>query len=115
MKIKFILIAFFAILSQSLTAQSKNEKVDIKVEGVCKMCKERIEEAAMRTTGVKFAEWHKTDKMLHLVYNGKKVDEKTIRESVAKTGHRMGEQPADSAAYKALPNCCKYDDGINSH
>lgn len=115
MKIKFLLIAIVTIASSSLTAQSKNEKVEIQVEGVCGMCKQRIEESAMRTTGVKFAEWHKTDKTLHLVYNGKKVDEATIRASVAKTGHRMDNMPADSSAYKLLPDCCKYDDGIESH
>tara|TARA_R110002049_G_scaffold247413_5_gene421590 strand:- start:3854 stop:4201 length:348 start_codon:yes stop_codon:yes gene_type:complete len=115
MKIKALMIAIFAITSFSLTAQSNNEKLDLQVEGVCGMCKERIEEAAMRTTGVKFAEWHKTDRTLHLVYNGKKVDEETIRTAISATGHRLDNMPADSSAYEALPDCCKYDNGIKSH
>jgi cation transport ATPase len=115
MKFKIIMIAFFAIGISSATAQSKSQKLDLQVEGVCGMCKERIEAAALRTTGVKFAEWHKTDKILHVVYNAKKVEETEIRNAVANTGHKMDDQPADSAAYQSLPDCCKYDHGIESH
>jgi cation transport ATPase len=115
MKFRILMIAFLAIGINAATAQSKSQKLELHVEGVCSMCKERIETAAMRTTGVKFAEWHKTDKTLHLVYNAKKVEESEIRNVVAATGHRMDDQPADSAAYKSLPDCCKYDDGLESH
>ena len=115
MKYRILMIAFLAIGISTVTAQSKSQELELRVEGVCKMCKERIETAALRTTGVKFAEWHNTDKVLRVVYNAKKVDEAEIRNAVAKTGHKMDTQPADSAAYQSLPDCCKYDHGIESH
>lgn len=115
MKYNILLIVMVVIGLSTAAAQSKNQKLELHVEGVCKMCKERIETAALRTTGVKFAEWHNTDKILHVVYNAKKVEEAEIRNAVANTGHKMNDQPADSSAYQSLPDCCKYDNGIESH
>ncbi len=115
MKIKLVLIAFVVISIQGAFAQSKNQKISFKVDGVCNMCKERIEEAALRTTGVKFADWNKLEKQLSLVYNAKKIDEKAIRTAILKTGHKVGDQPKDSTAYQSLPDCCKYEDGLEVH
>ena len=90
---------------------STNVETTIKVKGVCNMCKERIENAALRTKGVKFAEWNKETQILELVFNGKKTSEEEIHQAIADHGHETELVKADSSVYSQLPNCCKYNDG----
>ena len=71
-KIVIVLIAFVAI-SFTSEAQSKTSKVTFEVDGVCKMCKDRIEKAALLTKGVKFASWNIEKKELYCIFNNKKT------------------------------------------
>lgn len=91
------------------------EEISFEVSGVCKMCKSRIEDAALYTSGVKFAEWNKETQMLKVAYKTKKVDEKTIHKSIAEAGHDTEKVKATDEAYAKLPGCCKYRDGIEVH
>ncbi len=75
------------------------------------MCKKRIESAAMRTKGVKQAEWNKKTEDLKVVYNSKKTTEEAIHKAVANHGHETALIAADSSAYIKLPDCCRYKDG----
>ena len=59
-------------------AQNKNAKASMEVDGVCDMCKERIEKAAIRTKGVKSAVWNVDTHELKLIYDERKTDLKTI-------------------------------------
>ena len=54
---KSILIVCLLLVGFSAAAQKKkkNSKITIEVDGVCMMCKKRIEKAALNTKGVKFA------------------------------------------------------------
>ena len=113
--ILFAVLTFTAANAQEQT-KSKEEKKGIvettfKVEGVCGQCKERIENAAMRTKGVKLAEWNKETKDLKLVYNTKKVSEEEIHQAVADQGHQTPLVDTDTTTYEKLPNCCKYKHG----
>lgn len=108
-----ILLLLFTV---NVKAQSKkNTEVTFKTNGVCEMCKERIETAALRTTGVKFAEWNQEDQTLKVVYNAKKVSNKEVMQAVSKAGHDTELVEADSSSYQMLPGCCKYKDGVNPH
>lgn len=49
---------------QSMT--SKSEHAMINVQGLCEMCKERIEKAAKGVNGVTSASWDQKTKQLHL-------------------------------------------------
>jgi mercuric ion binding protein len=50
------LITIIALSLMSLGfAQNKNARASVEVDGVCGMCKERIEKAAIKTKGVKSA------------------------------------------------------------
>jgi copper chaperone CopZ len=115
MKTKLLLITFFVVSFQVAFAQSKNQEISFTVNGVCNMCKERIENAALRTTGVKFAEWNKEEKRITVIYNSTKTNKDSIQGSILKAGHQVENLPVDSVAYQLLPNCCKYKDGVVTH
>lgn len=111
----FISIAFLCI-GLSLNAQSsKVSKSTFFVDGVCQQCKDRIENAAMRTKGVKTANWDKTSKQLTVEYSQKKTDIETIKLAVVDKGHDSDTHKSDTTAYSQLPKCCKYRDGAKCH
>jgi len=59
-------------------AQNKNAKAAIEVDGVCMMCKNRIEKACLKTKGVKSAVWNVETHNLSLIYDERKVNLETI-------------------------------------
>ena len=115
MKSIFILIFSVIIISSIKINTYAQEKVDKKhtetmfeVKGVCKMCKERIEEAAIYTKGVKFAEWNKETQKIKVLYRHDKVSEEKIHQNIAKSGHTTEKIKASEETYAQLPACCKY-------
>jgi Cu(I)/Ag(I) efflux system membrane fusion protein len=80
----------------------------LKVEGLCEMCKERIEQAAKSVDGVRSASWDSETKQLHLSLDAQKTTVGAVAQAVAKAGHDTEKQTADKAVYDALPDCCKY-------
>jgi len=112
-----ILTAFSLILLFSSTLKAQSDKpveTNIKVNGVCGMCKARIESAAL-IKGVKFAEWDKTEQTLKVVYKPSKVSEIAIHEAVAAAGHDTQKSKAPEEVYNDLPGCCAYRDGVKVH
>lgn len=116
--LKTICFSLLILVSASTSfAQKKAPKVktlEFNVTGVCKMCKERIENATL-IKGVKSAEWDKLAQTLSVIYNPKKTDEETIHEAVASHGHDTEKVKASEEAYKKLPDCCAYRDGVEVH
>lgn len=113
-KLIVILIMLFGVTA---FAQNKNAKASIDVDGVCVMCKVRIEKAAVKTKGVKSAVWNVDTHELRLIFDERKTDLNTIMEKVASVGHDTEEIKASDEAYNALDPCCKYRDEqvINDH
>lgn len=105
-KLRYTLIAFVFLLK--LNAQTSVITNTILVKGNCGECKERIENAA-DIKGVKHAVWSETSQVLTITFNPKKVTLQKIEMAIAKVGHKTSNQMADTTAYKALPNCCKYE------
>ena len=100
-----------ALLVTTLTfAQNKNAKASMEVDGVCGMCKERIEKAAIRTKGVKSAVWNVDTHELKLIYDERKTDLKTISKHIAAVGHDTKEIKATDEAYDSVHPCCRYRD-----
>jgi periplasmic mercuric ion binding protein len=108
---KNLIIGMILMLSaQLLTAQDKKiTQIEIKVNGNCGDCKERIETAA-DIKGVKSAVWNPDNKILKLVFRNDKTDLNTIKAAVAKAGYSSDGIKADAKAYAKLPACCQYDD-----
>lgn len=113
------LIALLVIVLIGATsfAQNKNAKASIEVDGVCMMCKHRIEKAAVKAKGVKSAVWNVETHQLNLIYNEGKTDLTKIQSSIAASGHDTKEIKATDEVYDNIDPCCKYRDEkvVNDH
>lgn len=116
-KIVFIFSLFligFSTQSQEIK-KKKNAKVTFEVDGICGMCKKRIETAALKTKGVKFALWSTKTHQLNLIMDERKTDVSTVQKNILKVGHDviLGENKkleAKKEAYNSVHPCCKYRD-----
>jgi len=101
----------------TLTAQEKNAKASLEVDGVCGMCKARIEKAAITLTGVKSAQWNLETHELQVIYDGRKTNVAQIAKQVADAGHDTKSFKAPEKAYNAVAPCCKYrdEDVVKAH
>ena len=92
MKAFFILTIAVAIAT---TAKAQNYKLDrpflatksIRVNGVCDMCKHRIENAVKKGPGVSTATWNVDSKTLLVQYFRTKTNPAQIQTLVAAAGH----------------------------
>jgi len=107
---KLVLLGLFLFIGVTLTAQNKNAKAIIEVNGVCLMCKDRIEKACIKTKGVKFAVWDVNSHELSLIFNEQKTDLTVIQESIAAVGHDTQKIIATDEAYASVHPCCRYRD-----
>ena len=114
------IIVFGAVMAMSSTAllgQDRPKKIEtttFEVSGVCKMCEQRIEQAAL-VKGVKFADWDRTTGMIKVMYKTNKTDIHAVHEAIAGIGHDTSELEATEEAYGDLPDCCRYRDGVEVH
>ena len=104
----FILAAIFTLPTMSYS-QKKVTQDTIIVEGVCGMCKSRIEEAAFGK-GVKFAEWTNATGQLALAYRTDKTSLAEIEARIVKAGHTTENKKAEDSDYTTLPECCRYEE-----
>lgn len=107
---KIILILAVALIGFTATAQDKNARATLEVDGICGMCKVRIEKAAIKTKGVKSAVWNLETKELSLIYNAQKTDVKNISSNIAAVGHDTKEIKATDEQYNSVHACCLYRD-----
>ena len=100
------------LLFTGITAfsQNKNAKAIIEVDGVCMMCKTRIEKASLNAKGVKSAVWNVKTHELSLIYDERKTNLDTIKSKILAVGHDVKELKATEEAYASLHPCCKYRD-----
>ena len=105
---KTLLIILTVFISLAGKSQTTIKTSTVSVKGNCGECKERIENAA-DIKGVKNSVWSETTQVLSVTYDSKKVSLDQIEKAIAKAGHQTATQTADSAGYKALPSCCKYE------
>ena len=108
MKFKATLLG--VLISLMGFAQSKNQTSVIEVDGVCGMCKARIEKACLQTKGVKTANWNIETHQLKLIYNTQKTDLDVIKSSIAAVGHDTDAFKATEEAYMSVYKCCRYRD-----
>ena len=115
---KNLIIVIIALLSisaaQSQGKVSKYKTSEFLVYGVCDMCKERIENS-LNVVGVKSANWDKESGIVSVMYHSKKLNEDNLHLLISSAGYRTEKMAADKKAYEALPECCRYDDGIEKH
>jgi len=107
MKTIFLSLTLLSITTISF-AQNKNAKASIEVDGVCMMCKNRIEKASLKTKGVKSAVWNVESHELKLIFDENKTDLTTIQKNIAAVGHDTQKLKATDEAYDSVHPCCKY-------
>ena len=90
--------------------RDRNKNEIILVDGNCQMCQKRIEKAAIKVKGVKYASWDIESNKLTLIYNQNKCDLKTIKTAIAEVGHDTDLYKAKQTSYNNLPACCLYRD-----
>ncbi len=110
----YFFVFFSFIFVSEMNAQSAKPKkvqtIEFEVNGVCGMCKERIE-GAMDYKGIKFAEWNSKTQTLKVVFNTKKITEQQLHERIAHVGHDTSKAKAKDEVYDQLPECCRYRNG----
>lgn len=104
-----MMLLFVALSTQAQEKKNKNAKLEFEVNGNCEQCKKRIEKAAFSVTGVKSADWHIDDHMLHLILNEEKSSVTDVKKAIAKVGHDTEDVKASDEVYDKLHSCCKYD------
>lgn len=109
-KLIAILLCVWSINAIAQESSKKISETTFEVDGVCGMCKKRIENAAMRTSGVKLAEWDVESHMLKVVYKPSKVTEDQLHQAVAEVGHDTKKVKADTSTYDKINPCCHYRD-----
>ena len=100
--------------AQGQKKEKETRTIEFQVSGVCKMCKTRIENGAL-IKGVKKAEYDGEKSLLTVVYRADKITEDDIHKAVANIGHDTDKVKAPEEAYKKLPGCCAYRDGVEKH
>ena len=105
------IIVLFGIMLMAVTvsAQEKNKRVAFEVNGKCDMCKTRIEKAAVKVKGVKYASWDIPSKQLSLIMDERKCSETDVKKALAAVGHDTKEIKATDEVYENLHMCCKYE------
>ena len=115
-KILLISCLFLAITNYSQEKKlKKNAKISYKVAGICGMCKNRIETAALKTKGVKFALWNVASKELKLIIDERKANKAITQQNILAVGHDIiieggKTKKATELAYNSVHPCCKYRD-----
>ncbi len=114
MKIKMTLLLCILLgaYSQHLEAkpQTKSDSLSIWVDGLCGMCKTRIEEAAQTVRGVETALWNVETHQLSVTVDPNKFKLNKLHYKIASAGHDTKELLAPDPVYDALHECCKYRD-----
>ncbi len=102
----FILSVF---LSLNVLGQGKGVKeAQFHVEGICNMCKDRIEETVNLSKGIKSASWDKESEVLTVLYKEKKTSPEDIGKALAKAGHDNDYAKATEEEYEKISKCCRY-------
>ena len=104
-----MMLLFVTLSAQAQDSKNKNAKYTIEVNGNCEMCKKRIEKAAFSVKGVKSADWHIDDHILHLILNEEKASVSDVKKAIAKVGHDADDVKATDEDYSKLHGCCIYE------
>jgi copper chaperone CopZ len=108
---KKYLLSLLAVVAFTFnsTAQSKITETSIEVDGLCGMCKQRIENAAY-LPGVKKVNWDIETHQLDLVFRNDKVSKEEIIASINKAGHDVKGALASDEQYANIHSCCRFRD-----
>jgi Cu(I)/Ag(I) efflux system membrane fusion protein len=78
------------------------------VQGLCEMCRKRIETAAKGVAGVVSATWDRQTRQLRFSHRPQETSPDAVAQAVARAGHDTENYKAGNNVYDALPECCHY-------
>ena len=109
----FCSVCIAPVVGQNQPAQqtktSKKTETHFRVDGLCGMCKTRIENA-IDVKGVVYSEWNRDTKDLFVVYKSNRIQEEQLHQLINQVGHDTEKSKATDEAYGAIHGCCKYRD-----
>lgn len=110
-KILWLCVWSILLSSSVLSGQSagRDKTISIWVNGLCGMCEDRIQKAALRAPGVRTAVWDLDTKILTVEVQPDKFDETRLHRSIAQVGHDTEKEKAPDDVYAKLHSCCLYD------
>ena len=106
-----LIVIIISILSFQFKAQEGIKTATFTVKGNCEECKERIENAG-DIKGVKLLKWNDKSKIASVTFNSDKTSLLQIEQAIAAHGYDAGDVKGNESAYKKLPKCCRYRDGV---
>ena len=86
----------------------KIKKIKFQVNGVCEMCKNRIE-TARDIKGIRLADWNIKTKFCRVKFNSEVISENKIHQLIAKLGHDTSKCKETDEDYNNLYYCCHYN------
>ena len=102
----FILILFLS----NAVANAQQDTVFIWVDGLCGMCKNRIEKEAIKVEGVGAVNYNVYNNILSVVPSSARFNNEALQMAIAGIGHDTEKFKADSLVYESLHECCHYRD-----
>ena len=104
-----VAVGLLSFLNSPSKAQNSKEVITdtLQVSGVCGMCEERIENAAL-IKGVKKAEWSVDQQSLIVVYRADKTSIEEVARAIANAGHDNELITSTDEKYDRIHECCKY-------
>lgn len=102
----FILILFLS----NAVAIAQQDTVFIWVDGLCGMCKNRIEKEAIKVEGVGAVNYNVYNNILSVVPSSARFNNEALQMAIAGIGHDTEKFKADSLVYESLHECCHYRD-----
>ncbi len=108
-KIILIALIFTPFLGFTQKAKKDIQTTNFEVNGVCEMCKARIEKTVFKIKGVKSVSWDIASHQLSLIYDASKTPLINIHNEIAAVGHDTDLARATDEVYNSLYMCCKYE------
>lgn len=106
---KFVVVLFTVLPLWAMAQKKDIQKTSFEVDGVCGMCKARIEKTAYKVKGVKTATWEIASHQLTILFDTNKVDIEEVHKAIANAGHDTPTAKAPDEVYENLPLCCLYE------
>ena len=102
-------VAPLAAAGFTLIPRPQNVEMKLAVDGVCGMCRYRIEETAMSVKGVHAADWDPELRLLTVTVDPDiQASPRLLQQTLAEAGHDTSGPKAEDAVYESLPGCCRY-------
>ena len=108
MKLLFLISGIWLLMLMPLYGQGQIETKTLWVDGICGMCKDRIEKAVNEIAGIESASWDIDSRILTYSTKEDDFDDTQIHMAVTRVGHDTKRFNAPQKAYDALHDCCKY-------